>query len=129
MVFEGGGESVPPFRDLKAQYEQSGTRDGLADAMLDDHGKPRDHWQRVTANLTPAFRGVTGGEMGRLLSTLPPDLNWQKIVAGSQGKGMVVYFSMNSLMFGEVSNRIGRVVLQDLIVSWDAGTPTTTSPG
>ncbi|MDE0207428.1 MAG: TraM recognition domain-containing protein, partial [Candidatus Tectomicrobia bacterium] len=25
------------------------------------------------------------------------------------------YFSMNSLMFGEVSNRIGRVVLQDLI--------------
>ena len=115
VVFEGGGESVPPFRDLKAQYEQSGKRDMLADAMLDDHGKPRDHWQRVTANLTPAFRGVTGGEMGRLLSTLPPDLNWQKIVAGSQGKGMVVYFSMNSLMFGEVSNRIGRVVLQDLI--------------
>ena len=114
-VFERGGEDAPPFRDLKAEYEQSGRRDLLADAMLDDHGKPRDHWQRVTANLTPAFRGVTGGEMGRLLSTIPPDLSWKKIVAGSDGKGMVVYFSMNSLMFGEVSNRIGRVVLQDLI--------------
>ena len=114
-VFERGGDDAPPFRDLKAEYEQSGRRDLLADAMLDDHGKPRDHWQRVTANLTPAFRGVTGGEMGRLLSTIPPDLSWKKIVAGSQGKGMVVYFSMNSLMFGEVSNRIGRVVLQDLI--------------
>ena len=114
-VFERGGEQVPAFRDLKAEYEQSGRRDLLADAMLDDHGKPRDHWQRVTANLTPAFRGVTGGEMGRLLSTIPPDLSWPKIVAGSHGKGMVVYFSMNSLMFGEVSNRIGRVVLQDLI--------------
>ena len=114
-VFERGGEGVPPFREMKAEYEQSGRRDLLADAMLDDHGKPRDHWQRVTANLTPAFRGVTGGEMGRLLSTVPPDLSWQKIVAGSGGKGMVVYFSMNSLMFGEVSNRIGRVVLQDLI--------------
>ena len=114
-VFERGGEDVPPFRDMKAEYEQSGRRDLLADAMLDDHAKPRDHWQRVTANLTPAFRGVTGGEMGRLLSTVPPDLGWPKIVAGSGGKGMVVYFSMNSLMFGEVSNRIGRVVLQDLI--------------
>ena len=114
-VFERGGEGVPPFREMKAEYEESGRRDLLADAMLDDHGKPRDHWQRVTANLTPAFRGVTGGEMGRLLSTVPPDLSWQKIVAGSGGQGMVVYFSMNSLMFGEVSNRIGRVVLQDLI--------------
>ena len=114
-MFERGGEDVPPFRDMKAEYEQSGRRDLLADAMLDDHAKPRDHWQRVTANLTPAFRGVTGGEMGRLLSTIPPDLSWPKIVAGSGGKGMVVYFSMNSLMFGEVSNRIGRVVLQDLI--------------
>ena len=114
-VFERGGEHVPPFREMKAEYEQSGRRDLLADAMLDDYGKPRDHWQRVTANLTPAFRGVTGGEMGRLLSTIPPDLSWQKIVAGSGGQGMVVYFAMNSLMFGEVSNRIGRVVLQDLI--------------
>ena len=114
-VFERGGDQVPPFREMKAEYEASGRRDLLADAMLDDHGKPRDHWQRVTANLTPAFRGVTGGEMGRLLSTVPPDLSWPKIVAGSQGRGMVVYFSMNSLMFGEVSNRIGRVVLQDLI--------------
>ena len=114
-VFECGGEGVPSFREMKAEYEQSGRRDLLADAMLDDHGKPRDHWQRVTANLTPAFRGVTSGEMGRLLSTVPPDLSWPKIVAGSKGKGMVVYFSMNSLMFGEVSNRIGRVVLQDLI--------------
>ena len=115
VVFERGGDQVPPFREMKAEYEEFGRRDLLADAMLDDHGKPRDHWQRVTANLTPAFRGVTGGEMGRLLSTVPPDLSWQKIVAGSGGKGMVVYFSMNSLMFGEVSNRIGRVVLQDLI--------------
>ena len=115
VVFERGGDQVPPFREMKAEYEESGRRDLLADAMVDDHGKPRDHWQRVTANLTPAFRGVTGGEMGRLLSTVPPDLSWLKIVSGSEGKGMVVYFSMNSLMFGEVSNRIGRVVLQDLI--------------
>ena len=115
VVFENGGQRIPSFEDMKRQYEGSDKRDVLADAMVDDYNKPRDHWQRVTANLTPAFRGVAGGELGRLLSMVPPDLSWKKIVEGSGGKGMVVYFSMNSLMFGEVSNRIGRVILQDLI--------------
>ena len=115
VVFEQGGQKIPKYEDMKARYEESGKRDVLADALLDDREKPRDHWQRVTANLTPAFRGVTGGEMGRLLSTVPPDLSWKKIVEGSGGKGMVVYFSMNSMMFMEVANRIGRVILQDLI--------------
>ena len=81
----------------------------MADALIDDHDKPRDHFQKVTANLTPAFRGVTGGDMRRLLSTIPSDMNWNKMVDGSKGKGMVVYFSMSSLMFGEVaeSHRAG----------------------
>ena len=116
VVFaQGGGGEVPPLAELKERYAGSGRRDLLADALIDDHDKPRDHFQKVTANLTPAFRGVTGGGVGRLLSTLPPDLSWERIVSGSDGKGMVVYFSMNSLLFGEVSNRIGRVILQDLI--------------
>ena len=115
VVFGNGGGRTPGYADMKARYEGSERRDLLADALLDDRDKPRDHWQRVTANLTPAFRGVTGGEMGRLLSTVPPDLSWKKIVDGSGGRGMVVYFSMNSMMFGEVANRIGRVILQDLI--------------
>ena len=115
IVFERGGDKIPPLDGLKEEYAESGTRDLLADALIDDHDKPRDHFQKVTANLTPAFRGVTGGDMGRLLSTIPSDMNWNKMVDGSKGKGMVVYFSMSSLMFGEVANRIGRVILQDLI--------------
>ena len=126
---------LPPFQDLIARYLdevvfdgeaaatdldglieeygrlEAGRRDLLADALLDDYSKPRDHFQKVTANLTPAFRGVTGGRMAGLLSSEEPKLTWKGIVENET----VVYFAMNSLMFGEVANRIGRVILQDLI--------------
>ena len=102
-VLAGGGHNRPT--------SQAGGRDLLADALLDDYNKPRDHFQKVTANLTPAFRGVTGGRMAGLLSSAAPKLTWDGIVK----KETVVYFAMNSLMFGEVANRIGRVILQDLI--------------
>jgi len=110
VVFKRGGKA-PPLAELMAAYGQSDTRDLLADALLDDYGKPRDHFQKVTANLTPAFRGVTGGRMAGLLSNAEPKLTWPGIVQNET----VVYFAMNSLMFGEVANRIGRVILQDLI--------------
>ena len=109
-VFGRGGRPAE-LQGLMEEYAQSGRRDLLADALIDDYSKPRDHFQKVTANLTPAFRGVVGGKIGRLLSTLPADLTWEKAVK----EDMVVYFAMSSLMFGEVSNRIGRVILQDLI--------------
>ena len=110
VVFERD-EPSPPLADLITEYRESGKRDLLADELMDDHDKPREYFQKVTANLTPAFRGVTGRRMGRLLSSADPDLSWDGIVKNRT----VVYFSMNSLMFGEVANRIGRVILQDLI--------------
>ena len=110
VVFERD-DPRPSLEDLIKEYQESGKRDLLADALLDDHDKPREYFQKVTSNLTPAFRGVTGRRMGRLLSSADPDLSWDGIVKDRT----VVYFSMNSLMFGEVANRIGRVILQDLI--------------
>ena len=110
VVFKRGGKA-PPLAELMEAYAKAGTRDLLADALLDDYGKPREHFQKVTANLTPAFRGVTGGRMAALLSSDKPKLTWKGIVKNET----VVYFAMNSLMFGEVANRIGRVILQDLI--------------
>ena len=105
---EDAGE---PLEELLVKYEKCGRRDTVADALIDDVAKSREYFQKVTANLTPAFRGVTGGGMTRLLSSTEPDLTWDGIVKNRT----VVYFSMNSLMFGEVANRIGRVILQDLI--------------
>ena len=110
VVLKRGGRASP-LAELMDAYAKSGSRDLLADALLDDYGKPRDHFQKVTANLTPAFRGVTGGRMAALLSSEEPKLTWNGIAENET----VVYFAMNSLMFGEVANRIGRVILQDLI--------------
>ena len=83
----------------------------VADKLVEARRMEREHFQKVTANLVPAFRGVTGGDLDPLLSSDKPDLTWESIVANRT----IVYFSMNSLMYGEVANRIGRVILQDLI--------------
>jgi hypothetical protein len=98
------------LQGLITAYQRRTTADPIADALIDDLQKPRDHFQKVTANLIPAFRGVTGAPLGPLLSTLPADLTWDRVL----DRQMVVYFALASLLLGEVANRIGRVILQDL---------------
>ena len=113
QVLGGRDDWAPSLDDLIAEYTRSRgeKQDALADALVDDKEKPRDHFVQVTANLVPAFRGVTGGKMARLLSSADPELTWDGVVAQRK----VVYFAMSSLLYGEVANRIGRVILQDLI--------------
>ena len=113
QVLGGRDDWAPSLEELIEEYtrKRGDRRDPLADALIDDKEKPRDHFVQVTANLVPAFRGVTGGEMDRLLSSPDPQLTWDGVVAERK----VVYFAMSSLLYGEVANRIGRVILQDLI--------------
>jgi len=110
-----GGKDTwkPSLEELIEEYtrRRGEKQDHLADALIDDKEKPRDHFVQVTANLVPAFRGVTGGKMARLLSTEAPQLTWKSVVEERK----IVYFAMSSLLYGEVANRIGRVILQDLI--------------
>lgn len=96
---------------LIAAYTRQGAGDLVADALIDDLQKPRDHFTKVTSNLIPAFRGVVGPPLGPLLSTVPGDLSWARMVE----QGQVVYVALASLLLGDVANRIGRVLLQDLV--------------
>ena len=113
QVLGGKDKHVPSLEELMETYaaQRGEKQDALADALVDDKEKPRDHFVQVTANLVPAFRGVTGDKMARLLSSEDPDLTWKGVVEERK----VVYFAMSSLLYGEVANRIGRVILQDLI--------------
>ena len=108
LLGPGRGQSDLP--SCIAAYQRHGPPDAIANALIDDLQKPRDHFQKVTANLIPAFRGVTGAPLGPLLSTLPADLTWDRIV----DREMVVYFALASLLLGDMANRMGRVILQDL---------------
>jgi conjugal transfer pilus assembly protein TraD len=101
-------------KGLKAhigEYRKSGVEDLIADALIEDSQRPRDHFLKITANLIPAFRGVVGGLLGPLFTIQPDGLTWGRI--GSEG--MVVYLSLASMLLGDIANRIGRVFLQDLI--------------
>ena len=113
QVLDGNDTWKPSLEELIEEYarRRGEKQDHLADALIDDKEKPRDHFVQVTANLVPAFRGVTGGKMARLLSSEAPDLTWKSVVEERK----IVYFAMSSLLYGEVANRIGRVILQDLI--------------
>ena len=110
---ESLGKLVEAYEALTPEERSGIAADRLlvADKLVEARRMEREHFQKVTANLVPAFRGVSGGDMDRLLSGDAPDLTWEGIAANRT----VVYFSMNSLMYGEVANRIGRVILQDLI--------------
>ena len=113
---------------LVKQYQQTGIADLVADALIDDWEKPRDHFTKVTSNLIPAFRGVVGAPLGPLFSTIPADITWRRIVDDR----MVVYVALASLLLGDIANRIGRVILQDLVSYlgriYAYGDPATTPP-
>jgi conjugal transfer pilus assembly protein TraD len=110
LGYSGAGKG-DPLKHLINHYRATGTTDLVADALIDDLEKPRDHFTKVTANLLPAFRGVVGEPLGPLFSTRPADVTWSTIVE----RQMVVYLALASMLLGEIANRIGRIILQDLI--------------
>lgn len=109
-------------------YKKAGIADLVADALIDDWDKPRDHFTKVTSNLIPAFRGVVGAPLGALFSSIPADITWRRIVDDR----MVVYVALAALLLGDIANRIGRVILQDLVSYlgriYAYGEATTTPP-
>jgi conjugal transfer pilus assembly protein TraD len=103
-----GGRGLP---QLIHHYRAANVPDLVADALIDDLEKPRDHFTKVTSNLIPAFRGVVGAPLGRLFSPVAPDVTWGRIV----DEHMVVYVALASMLIGDIANRIGRVILQGLV--------------
>lgn len=96
---------------LIREYHKRGGGDLIADSLLDDLQKPRDHFTKVTANLIPTFRGVVSEPLGPLFSAVPGDVVWQDVAA----EGAVVYVALASLVIGDTAHRLGRVILQDLV--------------
>jgi conjugal transfer pilus assembly protein TraD len=100
-----------PLRDATQAYQASGLQDLVADGLINDQRRDPDHFQRISTSLDPAFRGVIGQPYGDLFSDLTTDVTWTNIVR----EEMVVYIGLSSLILQEMANRIGRIILQDLV--------------
>jgi conjugal transfer pilus assembly protein TraD len=72
---------------------------------------PGDFFVKVRSNLTPILSSLTYGEIGSLLSEIPSDITWEKVV----NKNRVVYFYLGSMLDATVAKNVGRLALQDFL--------------
>lgn len=91
--------------------------DKVIDSQVRVFHHPREHYQKITANLLPVLSMLTSGDLGRSLSPDPfdpedrrPIMNYQKI---EQGKH-VLYMCLDSLPDPSVASAIGALALADL---------------
>jgi conjugal transfer pilus assembly protein TraD len=111
-----GLSTAPKWKDARNQYHQAGKKDLIAEQLLEDLAHDRQNRRQVTANLYPTFRGMILPPLAPLWSSLTPNISWPKIAQ----QQMVVYISLSSLLLRDIANRIGRIILQDLMgfVGW-----------
>jgi len=72
---------------------------------------PRDHFAKVTASLEPVLASLSNGEVGELLSSIPSDITFEKVI----NKNKVVYFYLSSMIDNQVARNVGKMALQDLL--------------
>lgn len=103
---------APSLHQLQAAYDALPCEDSLAkDVMNDLVG--RDHWiKETTSSLDAALSGIIDTEYTHLF-TDQPALTWQEI----DQQHMVVVVCTASLLLREAGNKIGRLLLQDLLGS------------
>lgn len=99
-------------RELAAQR-----RSRAIDSQLRVFRHPREHYQKITANLLPVLSMLTSGELGRSLSPDPfdaedtrPIMNLDRIVRGRH----VFYVALDSLPDPAVGTALGAILLADL---------------
>jgi hypothetical protein len=111
-----GLSTASKWKDARNQYQQSGKKDLIAEQLLEDLAHDRQNRRQLIANMYPTFRGMILPPLAPLWSSLTPDFTWQTIAE----QQMVVYISLSSLLLRDIANRIGRIILQDLMgfVGW-----------
>jgi conjugal transfer pilus assembly protein TraD len=99
-------------RELSQQH-----RTKVIDSQLRVFRHPREHYQKITANLLPILSMLTSGDLGRSLSPDPfdpedkrPIMNLDKIIRGRR----VFYVALDSLPDPAVGSAIGSILLADL---------------
>ena len=89
----------------------------VIDSQLRIFHHPREHYQKITANLLPILSMLTSGDLGRSLSPDPfdasdvrPIMNLDKIIRGRR----VFYMALDALPDPAVGGALGAILLADL---------------
>lgn len=87
------------------------------DKLVNLYQHSREHFGKMIGNLLPILDMLCSGELGKLLSPDPNDLEDEREILDSQqiiaGNG-VVYLGLNSLSDSTVASAIGSIMLADL---------------
>ena len=113
------GETKDLFKRVKQAYDEVKNKDTEKNKMLEDAYKslsnlmeyPGDFFIKVRSNLAPVLSSLTYGEIGTLLSSIPSDITWEKVI----NKNRVVYFYLGSMLDATVAKNVGRLALQDFL--------------
>ncbi|HCW92369.1 MAG TPA: hypothetical protein DHM44_01670 [Flexistipes sinusarabici] len=113
------GEIRDLYKRVKQAYDEVKNKDTERNKMLEDAYKslsnlmeyPGDFFIKVRSNLAPVLSSLTYGEIGTLLSSIPSDITWEKVV----NKNRVVYFYLGSMLDATVAKNVGRLALQDFL--------------
>lgn len=75
-------------------------------------GHPKEHYQKMITSLGPVLTSLNTGDIAPLLNA-PPDksVQWQDALENDK----VVYFDLSSMLRQEVSNNVGKMIVQDLM--------------
>jgi len=75
-------------------------------------GHPKEHHQKMITSLGPVLTSLNTGDITPLLNC-PPErsLQWRDVFRHNK----IVYFDLSSMLRQEVSNNVGKMIVQDLL--------------
>lgn len=113
-------QSTAYLMGMVAFYQQEANKEfpsETLDKLINMYQHSRDHFSKMIANLLPILDMLCSGELGKLLSPDPDDLDDEREILDSQqiiAGGGVVYMGLNSLSDSTVASAIGSIMLSDL---------------
>jgi len=98
---------LPTLRSDLYGYAEESTRRLEAQAH-----HPREHHQKMITSLGPVLTSLNTGDVAPLLNSSPSkSLQWSDVFENNK----VVYFDLSSMLRQEVSNNVGKMIVQDLL--------------
>lgn len=113
-------QSTAYLHGLVIYYQQEASKIAPSDAvdkLINLYLHSREHFGKMIGNLLPILDMLCSGELGKLLSPDPDDINDEREIMDTGqiiASGAVVYMGLNSLSDSTVASAIGSIVLADL---------------